>query len=689
MTTPIKAKHDTGTATFRPDIQALRAFAVLVVVIFHLWPHRLTGGFVGVDIFFAISGFLITRHLMKELDATGRISLAYFWAKRARRLLPASLFVLAVSAISTIAFVPQMYWQSFMKQIGASAIYAQNWFLASDSVQYFSSEDAASPVKHFWSLSVEEQFYLAWPLIIIGTLLFTRKLGVAGRRRGVLIALIAVAAASLTASIHLTIVSPGEAYFVTHARAWEFAAGGILAILGTSAANPNHVSRVIVSWAGWLTAIGAVIMFSSATQFPGYMALIPVLGTLAIIWAGSPSSPFAPSRYLAAAPIQALGNLSYSVYLWHWPLIIIATISVDDFHWRAKLLLIPVILILAWTTTRYVETPIRTGKMLTGRRPRATFIATLIVMAVIAVPAFAVSSHMAKVGADETIRAAAAASSSGPCFGAGSLDAALDCADVVYETLTPSAAAAKDDLPEVYANGCYTDLESSDLNSCVVGEEGAEFRVALIGDSHAAHWYPAVKKIAEDRGWELTPFMKSACPQSSAVKLDDVDAVAASCAAWNEKLAAELSAAASYDLVIVSHSATGDAYESKGAAITGFQDAWRQFTDRGSKVVVIRDVPQANAGTTLCVAKHETDSDVCNLPASKSHVDDLMVDAAAGQKNVSVADMTSSFCTTGGCKVVVGGVVVYRDTHHITATYASTLAPMLQERLASLGVDVD
>ncbi|HYI32805.1 MAG TPA: acyltransferase family protein [Glaciibacter sp.] len=675
-------------APFRPEIQALRAIAVLVVVIYHLWPHRLTGGFIGVDVFFVISGFLITQHLLKEVALTGRISLAQFWARRIRRLLPAALVVLVASVIGVLILVPQLYWQAFLSQVAASALYVQNWVLAYESVQYFATESHASPVQHFWSLSVEEQFYFVWPLLLVVALVLARKASPAVRKRTIVALLAIVAVASLAYSIHLTATSPGQAYFATPVRAWEFAAGGLLAAAaGASTMAGRTVLRLVVAWGGWAAIAYAALTFTSATAFPGYLALIPVLGTIAVIWAGSPESALSPNRILGSAPMRSLGDVSYSVYLWHWPLIIFsAMVFGEELQWPMKLVVLTALVPLAYGTMALVENPVRFSPMLTQRKPRFTFMAMTATAALIAGSTLGITAYVGNASEADAVRAAnvvaEAVATSDSCFGAGAADS-TGCADIEYPALTPNPSSVANDLPTVYEDACYSEISDAELLSCTSGTAGAPYRVALVGDSHAAHWFPAIDRLATERGWELSPYLKSACPQSMADKHDDVAAVADSCRDWNSALADELAASEPFDLVIVSHSATGDGkYGSDGQAVRGFRDAWKTVTDRGSSVAVIRDIPNAKDETTDCVARHQDDAAACELVAASAlGTDDLMVEAAEGQPGVSVVDMTDYFCTDDACATVRGGVVVYRDSHHMTATYATTLAPFLGKKL--------
>ena len=676
-------KAPRAKSTLRPEIQALRAVAVAVVVVYHLWPNTLAGGFVGVDVFFVISGFLITAHLMREADRTGRINLPKFWAKRIRRLLPASLTVLAASAVGVFLLVPQMYWTQFFQEIAASAVYAQNWVLAASSIDYLAAENVASPVQHFWSLSVEEQFYLVWPILIGLVVLAAQRLSLRARRTLVFAALALVAAASLYYSVTYTASNPGEAYFATTTRAWEFAAGGLLAVVGSAVKAPAGV-RTLVAYVGWAGIAYAVATYSGQTAFPGSAALLPVLATVAVIWAGDPDSALSPNRLLGTRPVQFLGGVSYSVYLWHWPLIVFATIVFVDVHDATKIAIVIASLGLAWLTTVLVENPARDWKGLVGRRPRWTLLAMVIAVALVAVPTAAASWLTSQQASADTARAAVAVASADECFGASVFAVpAGACDDVEHETLTPLASFAVDDEPEVYHNGCYSDLTTADLNTCVVGDAASDTSVALIGDSHAVSWYPAMKTIAEDNSWALSPFLKSSCPMNAALKEDEEAEVERSCATWNDSLAETLAAQPeALDMVVLSHSAAGDNYGSDQDAIDGYRAAWEPLVERGTEVVVIRDVPRMEEGTNRCIADTAGADAACDRPENEAVLDDLMVEAAEDQPGVTVIDMNDFFCRDGSCTPVAGGVVGYRDSHHITATYSATLAPYLEQRLA-------
>jgi peptidoglycan/LPS O-acetylase OafA/YrhL len=682
------AVRDSG---FRPELQVLRAAAVALVVVYHVWPGRLPGGFVGVDVFFVVSGFLITSHLVSGFDRDGRISLPGFWARRARRLLPASLLVLAVTAAGTLVLLPTVQWQQTFREIVASALYVQNWALAADSVDYLAAENVPSPAQHFWSLSVEEQFYVVVPLLLVLAAFLAGRGASAGRRRGFLAATLAlVAVASLVASIVLTATDPGPAYFVTPTRAWEFAAGGLLAFAVTWCARQSPALRGVAAWAGWALLVLSGFVITGATPFPGIAAALPVTGALLVIAAGRAPVPWAPDRLLVRRPIVFVGDISYSVYLWHWPVLVFAHARFGlDLPWWSELLLVAVVVVLAWATTRFIENPARTGRFLVARRPRFTMAVAVVAMAVVAVPAgvgWALSRNAATA---ELEQAAIEVAKGGDCIGAGSRDPSLNCAPTEYPELLPDPSAAVDDKSAAYDEGCISPIGSPLMPICTAGVADGDVRVLAIGDSHAAHWLPAYEAIAEERDWAITTYFKSACALSTTHQVTSPPRNGATCDTWNADVSEQLAGGAPFDLVFVSASALGNsAYPSAASAIAGYREAWATLVARGSEVVVIQDTPRVPETLNACIARNESDPAACDVAVETVYEwPDLMAQAAAGQAGVTVLDFTDYFCWDGTCKAAIGGVVTFRDTHHITATLATTFGPVIGRELDRLGID--
>lgn len=663
----------------RPEVQALRAVAVAAVVLYHFWSPVITGGYVGVDVFFVISGFLITGQLLREVSRSGRIGLAQFWARRARRLLPASLLVLLITAVGVLIWVPEIFWVQFFRETIASALYVENWVLSGDAVNYLAANDVPSAVQHYWSLSVEEQFYVVWPLAILIALWCARRLRWFSGRWAVLIVLSAITGVSLAYSVYLTETSPAPAYFVTPTRAWEFGLGGILAVIIARFDGRFGRTRPVIAWVGWAAIGYAVLRFTASTPFPGYTALLPVVGTLAVIWAGTPSGWLAPTWIVGWRPIQWVGDVSYSVYLWHWPLLVIApyVLGYAQLALPEKTSLLALTMVLAYLTKRWVEDPVRTNRRLAIRKARWTYFAATAAMIAVIVPSLVGSAIVqANVTRDNAARAVLAKS---PCFGAASLEHANLCGSASFPVISPDPALAPQDSPDIYfANPpCFATGEQ--VASCSFGDPRSRIRVALIGDSHAAQWEPALKEIAERRGWNLTLYLKTNCAFADVRR----SAAYASCDVWSQNVSKRLAQAVPFNVVLTSFFADNMNIEihnrslTEAAAKRGFQDAWKPLVDRGSTVIVLRDIPHMLSSTTVCVAT-SGDSRRCDVPRSAATAaPDLEYDAAGGLRGVLRLDLTHVFCGISTCDAVIGGVAVRTDPYHMTKTYAATTTPYL------------
>ena len=679
----------------RIEIQALRAIAVTLVLVYHLWPHRLTGGYIGVDIFFVISGFLITSHLMREVHRSGGISLAAFWARRARRLLPASLLVLIVVALATVLLIPDTYWHQYMTEIGASALYVENWLLASNAVDYLAAQNSASPVQHFWSLSAEEQFYLIWPVLILAASLMTRRRSRRARTTVVVATLGTVTLASFVASVIWTSQMPATSYFVTPTRMWEFGAGGLLALVPLNSPFLGGLGALggsLLSWVALATIGGAALLLTSASAFPGALALVPVLGALAVIIAGNPQHALSPTRLARLKPVQTLGDLSYSVYLWHWPLIVLTPLVLGrPLIAPYKLAIIALSVLLAYATKAVVEDPFRFSNPLVRARPRWTIAATvamaLVIVAGCAAPVLVLDNR----NATEAQRIVTATTSS--CFGAAALEASNACKDIyaVKNSMTP--AFAKSDTNKVVdphgGYQCEVPRGDSAIRNCVLGAtHGAKRTIAMLGDSHSMHFMVALRSIATKHDWQVVTYFKSACSATGAsdVVLQSRPDDQGPCARWGADAIAKIAASPQIDTVIFSNESSTYLQQNGAAAIgpAPYQAAWARLAAAGKKVLVIADVPHTN-GTDIpdCLAAAGANASACNNPLPGAEPPDAMAKAAAGMKGrgVSLLDLTDQFCRAGVCHARIGRVIVYSDSSHLTNTYALTLAPSIQRAL--------
>ena len=393
--TPVAERSPTGDGptaaqavptTVRPEIQGLRSVAVLLVVLYHLWPGRLRGGYIGVDVFFVISGFLISGNLLREVERTGRVAFAGFWARRVRRLLPAAFLVLTATGLGILIFVPRLLWQQFFKEIGASVLYIENWSLAHDAVDYLASSNTPSPVQHYWTLSAEEQFYIGWPFLVMAGVLLAAALR--WHRGRAVTAILGVATlASLVFSLWDTGHNPSVAYFSTFTRAWEFGAGALLACVAGSRTLRRPLVACLVSWGGLLVILGCSLTFSHSTPMPGTAAVAVVLGSVALIAAGNPGLVWSPTRLLTWRPATFIGDISYSMYLWHWPMLVLLPYVIDRTPgFLARVLILVATVVAAWLTKIFVEDPVRTTRRWSLRRPSVALTAAAVAAALLVAP---------------------------------------------------------------------------------------------------------------------------------------------------------------------------------------------------------------------------------------------------------------------------------------------------------------
>lgn len=672
----------------RADIQALRAVAVGLVVLNHMWPDRVTGGYVGVDVFFVISGFLITSHLLKELNASGRIRLASFYARRIRRLLPAAFLVLAFSLIGSMLWLPFSRWVDTAYEVLASSLYAENWLLAAKSIDYSASTATATVAQHYWSLSVEEQFYLVWPLLLLGFSALAARTRTSSLRV-LWIGVAAVTALGFLASVVITEISPDQAYFVTPVRAWEFGAGALISLtVGKLKARPLPATGL--SLIGFAMIGVAALSFDKATAFPGWLAVVPVLGTVLVLLAGN-DDRFAPLKStLGWPPIQYLGNISYSLYLWHWPLIVITPYALSRPLETADLLLLVLgAVLLASLTKTLVEDRGQSSGYL-SRSARRTFAAMVLATGLLAIIAFAqIQASDQKIAEAKQASAAAAMR---PCHGPTALLPGADCPDRFGPSVTPVTGGDNAPSPPE----CAIPDGDDSRRDCDFSAGLAEADVVwLVGDSHAQHWQAAVFEAARGRHWIVKTAYLGGCPVISA-HFQGFDGAgrdpghAKKCMTWansvTETIAAERPAA-----VFTSSFAREQAVDDGSGRppidqfATGLQATWKKWTRAGSKVYVLADPPLNKAVRSPdCTILHAGAPTECAVDRSLAQPADPLVAAAKSSRddNVLLLDFTDFFCSSEKCYTVVGGVDVYYDANHLNHEFAELLAPMVLDRIS-------
>lgn len=662
---------------FVPHIQGLRAIAVLLVVVYHFWPNRLTGGYIGVDVFFVISGFLITGQLVRELKSQGRIGLPSFWAKRIRRLIPAALVVLAVSVVLATFIMPLAYMPASIRDIAASSLYVQNWSLALNSVDYLSSA-SKTIAEHYWSLSLEEQFYVVWPLVLLGTFTAAARFGIQRRWKALIGIVVLISVLSLALSVWYTAINPSQAYFVLFTRMWEFGAGALLVLL---ARRPQRAwVNNLLGFAGLAIILASALRLQASSPFPGWLAIFPVLGTVLILAMAGGTRWFSASGLLSLRPMRFIGDISYSLYLWHWPLIVVAPFIVGwGLSFVNRVILFASCFVLAWLTKKFVEDPARRWAYFTSRKPRYTFgwmLVAMGTMGLLLLGSYSIQNPKYEAAAAELAQVTA---NPPECFGA---EVITGCDNPeLASAIIPSPGFGNADLPG--HNDCFVQLNNSEVVTCQFGStDPSAKRIALIGDSHAYQYIDAIIAQAEKNNWSLTTYLKGACPWTATPTVSTNPAFVASCEQWKAGVAKDLNAQSQpYDAIITAALSPSliEAAGSESKAAEGLIEAWQ--TQAGSTpIVVIADNPTLDEDPNKCLSI-STPQDCEVLKKDVLLEVDPLVTAANNHKNAQLLDMRSMFCSSTTCQVVIGGADVYRDQDHLTATFANTMGRFITETL--------
>ena len=700
---------------FRPDIEGLRAVAVLAVVLFHAEVPGIGGGFVGVDVFFVISGFLITGLLWREANGTGTVRLRRFYGARARRLLPAAAAVGVVTMIGAVILLPVGESRVAMTDGIASALYVSNyWFILRD-VSYFNDAGhlPTSPFQHYWSLGVEEQFYLVWPTLILGTAWLIRKLLRRNRSqatsgaRPYLVVLAAVATISFALSFVVTYVMPAVAFFSLPTRAWQLAVGGLVALTaGRWRRLPPRVA-VMIGWAGLALIAVACTRFSGTTPYPGTAALLPTLGAALVIGAGTATPTQGCGSLLGMPPMRAIGEISYSWYLWHWPILIFAPLIVGHPLGLAGRLAAAVLSAgLAVLTLRFLENPLRFAP--TFRNSPRRSLALGAAATVIAACTGAVLLHAVPIpvghGAPATpVNITATAPPAGSAidaydFAARDLFAQVHAAvaasanlAAVPSNLNPALRDASAESKMQSFNGCVRGFFEAGQPECATGDTTSATTVALLGDSHAAMWIPAFEQMATQRRWRLETLAKAGCPSVSVPVTNTFQRIAGGlqkCDEWRAQTLDRLRVDKPQLIVISVWRQYGSdtsrnwqpGFQSYDAAwLSGLTHLVRQLRDTGAQVLVLGPVPDPQSVVPICLSGHLDDPMAC-APARSTAVNKsgIAAESAATESGGGrYVDVTNLFCATDRCPVIVGNTLVYFDWSHITLEYARLLSPVM------------
>ncbi len=727
---------------FRPDIEGLRAIAVVLVVLFHADLGPFGGGFIGVDVFFVVSGFLITSLLLNEVAGTGTLALPNFWARRARRLLPASCLVIVATLVAAQWLYDPLLLGDLAREAVAACGFVINYVFAFREANgdggYFDADVAKSPLLHFWSLAVEEQFYLIWPLVIYGLARTAKRL-----RHELMLVIVVLWIASLAACVWLTDRQPSWAFYSLPTRAWELLTGAFLAISITSLRRIRRPLVVPMAVGGLAAIVVASIVYDSTTTFPGVAAAVPVLGTALVIAAGSSlAAPATIRSVLGSAPMLWTGQRSYAIYLWHWPALVLIGYQWGPLSTTQTVAVVAGSVGLAALSFHLVENPVRHSSWAAAfpRRSLVTGAALLLVTAMVAglflvnprseagggeaatltlpdvVPGVAVTDGpVATVppatvpertaapidSAVVTTSTAVAPTTTSTTLPATTVPAGPTLADLVAlqqqllqqglttqavpSNLHPSLGSVRGDLPDIYDHGCVLDPGQTAVPSCVYGDAGAPLTVAILGDSHAAHWYPALSTIATNRHWRLLYYSKKGCPPSEQPLRNDV--ADQECTPWRDAALQQIIAERP-DLIIL----TGYHYATASGGVGN--DIWRdgmtltltKLGDLTPNVLILGDTPTENADVPQCLSEHLRSVGACVSPRSYAvRGERLQVEAElAAQFGAATVDTSDWLCTQEACPVIIGDLLVYRDRNHLTPDASMSLVPLLEAALVPL-----
>lgn len=670
-----ESQQNNGTRKFRPEVQGLRAVAVLMVVSYHVWFGRISGG---VDIFLLISAFLLTGQFTRKLETGRALELLKYWAHLFKRLLPLIALTLLLTLLGVYFILPETNWTSMFGQTWASLFYYQNWFLASEAVDYYATDHSvASPLQHFWSLSIQGQIFILWPLIFAGSAALSRVARL--RIRPLLIYIFgAVFVVSLMFSIITTNTNQAFAYFDTRTRLWEFALGSLLA-LTLPYLSFRRPTRIALGWLGVIAMLSCGLILQVGQKFPGYTALWPTLAAAFVIVAGSTDSKFGADRFLSWKPLVKLGDSSYALYLFHWPALVFFLVfsGREQAGLKAGTVIILVSIVGAILATKWIDTPIRRSKWIEKKRRRAV-LTIAICVAVVAAP---LSAWQGQIRAEEQALAAqdqaAFAEVTRNYPGAQALQAGFMDASDPGLALKP-AMTALDKQWVSLGDSCEGDFATS---VSVLDEGCGQTKVTgnpvktivIVGDSHTEQFAGALMPVAEDNNWQLVSLLLGGCDFGSGT------GSSAECRDFNKEAMDYILNLKPDAVFTVATDAVPDSPDE--TIVPGYEQAAQTFVDADIEVIGIRDNPRFSLNKASCVSKSGAAD--CTFQQSDNLATTNPAEPLNRLDGAHMIDLTDQYCKDGTCQAAAGNILIYMDSHHLTWDYARTMAPALGERIAA------
>ena len=692
----------------RRDIEGLRAVAVIAVLLFHFGVPGMDGGYVGVDVFFVISGFLITSLLVAERTSSGRVSLRDFYARRVRRLLPISAVVLAVTAVAAAVWLEPTRLADLARDIRAAATFTVNMVFAGRGTDYLGAELPPSPIQHYWSLAVEEQFYMVWPALIAVVSMGARS--VRARVAGAMAAIVVV---SLSLSILLVDGHPAWTFFGLHTRAWELGLGSFLAVTYRAVAHVSPEHRMTISWAGLAVIAITVVTFGDVQGFPGWVALIPVLGTCCVLIGGD-DVPRGPVRVLGHPFMQWVGQRSYSLYLWHWPALIIAEAHVgEELSVSQRLAVLSITIGLAELGHRFVENPVRRSRTLIDSTRRSLGVGGALVViglgsgvalgaydpdvstgVIASAPTFAPATSTTVASVDTTTAQTSTTVAEPVTYismGEVSPLAAIVEAvgnQVVPDNLEPPLLSAQYDTSIVYENGCHQYYDSEVKADCVFGDPNGSITVAVWGDSHAAQWFEALNAISIENGWRLLSITQGGCPFLEVLTYSSTDQNENGfCVPWRASAREHMRNEGVDVVLLAQYYELRAASDREAIKASVWSEQLPPLIDSlradGIEPVVLGDSPDPHDDVPKCVSSNRSSVSRCaaGSMSDNARAVDEVVRAVTTEREVSFVEPRRWLCSNEVCPVIVGNLLVYRDSHHLSNRFMQWLTPVVADVL--------
>ncbi|MCG1009952.1 acyltransferase [Salinicoccus sp. ID82-1] len=651
---------------FRPEIEGLRIVAALLVAIYHIWMQRVSGG---VDVFFVVSGFLITASLLSKAGKNGTVNFFDFILGLAKRLLPAALIVLFTVIIASYFLLPETQWNQTIGEVFASLFYYENWQLALSNTDYLDQTNEKSPVQHFWAMSIQGQFYIIWFFIIISALWISQKF-TRNIRKTLFIILAVLTLASLSYSVHITATNQPWAYFDTGARVWEFALGGILFLFITRIRLSSALSSA-AGWLGFIALISCGLLLDVGGQFPGLIAFWPVLAAILVLAAGQNPTRFGVEKFLGSKPMMKLGGYSYGLYLWHWPILafyyaVMETRNVPVHH---GILIILASFMLSFAVTTIIEKPIRSIKE--KNRYHSKAIAALVI---VAVPVFVANTLWS--GSIKEDVAASTAEGSEEFPGALAIVNDLDISYDENTELLPSPANLDINMAITYEVGCHHEEGQEELPVCEYGElENPEYEVVLVGGSHVVPWLSTIQTFAEEEKIKIYNITKISCRFNGTGTGEDMSE---ECPEWNQ-MAKEKVIELAPDLVIVN---TDIGIPTSPVVEPERVELYREFDTHGLEIFGIRNNPRPLFDMNVCADPANIEHEECSIVAEEYVPMPSKWDRVENKpSNVTEYDYSEYFCPDDTCPAIIGKRIVYFDGFHMSRSYAESLGPIVREDL--------